>query len=125
MKHLFAIVAIAISFPSLAEENPSLMTVATEKNVGVMAIGDRVAYTKEFDLLILNGGEKQIDLAKGCWRLYGPRGEVYELDTIGEEVTSGTLKPKNPRKSFAIFAGEDPAIHNAKLVRFLLSCPKK
>lgn len=122
-KILFASLMFAFSFADNAEiPLDSAVLFSTQKNQGVVWTSEKAAYFKSFNASLLNGGKKDIDLSKICYKAYDSKGNSYQLDTIDEKLSQGLLKSGKSVQGFYQFVSEDEGVYGASLVKALLDC---
>ncbi|WP_265515578.1 DUF4354 family protein [Nitratireductor luteus] len=126
MKSIMITAALSISvsagLPAFAQEGQSLL-VATPTSTSTMVAGADVAFMRQFDILLVNGGDQAIDLSKSCLQLVGvDDGGNFELEMVDEKLVTGVLEAGASRKGFARFASEDRAVYDADIVRLKTDC---
>ncbi|WP_191121359.1 DUF4354 family protein [Serratia marcescens] len=95
---------------------------ATEQSQGSMAIGDKTAYTKTFEVSLAKLSADTVDLSKLCLKAYSPDKKEFKLDTVDEVLTSGSLKEGKLVKGIAVFASENDDVLKAALVKISDDC---
>ncbi|MHC8346714.1 DUF4354 family protein [Pseudomonas sp. RT6P73] len=99
----------------------SLMLWSTQKDQGSIWTSERSFHFKSFDAMLLNGGQKDVDLSKLCFQAYDAKGNAYHVDTIDESLVQGVLKPGKAVRGFYQFTGDD-GVYSASMVKVLRSC---
>ncbi|WP_440799979.1 DUF4354 family protein [Serratia marcescens] len=114
---------VGFCFAANAAVSDNLAIYATEKENGSMYIAGKSAYTKTFDVTVakLPGGS-DVDLSKLCLKAYSPDNKAFTLDTVDEELTTGTLKDGKMVKGTAVFASESEDILKAAMVKISDNC---
>ncbi|WP_145577049.1 DUF4354 family protein [Yersinia mollaretii] len=109
-------------FAANASTPSNIAVYATEQSQGSISIGDKIAYTKTFEVSIAKLSADTVDLSKFCLKAYSPDKKEFKLDTVDEVLTSGSLKEGKPVKGIAVFASENDAVLNAALVKISDDC---
>ena len=95
---------------------------STIRNQSVMAVGDKLQFSKTFDVIIMNGSETPLDLKAGCFKAVMPDKTELPVDTIEKVLMKSTLKHGESLKGFISFSSTDDSVYNAQAVKFLPSC---
>lgn len=109
-------------FAANATTTGDVAVFATEKSQGSMSIGGKNAYTKTFEVTLAKLSDNSVDLSKLCLKAFSPDNKEFKLDTIDEELSTGTLKEGKPVKGFAVFSSESDAVFKAALVKISDDC---
>ncbi|WP_191939684.1 DUF4354 family protein (plasmid) [Pantoea agglomerans] len=109
-------------FAANASTPGNVVVFANEKSQGSISVGDKIAYTKTFEVSIGGISADNVDLSKFCLKAYSPDNKEFKLDTVDNILTSGYLKEGKHVKGIAVFASEDDAVLKATLVKISDKC---
>ncbi|MEB7891978.1 DUF4354 family protein [Hafnia alvei] len=116
----FTLTCISITVHASSPSN--IAVYSTEQSTGSISIGNSAIYTKTFEVSLANLSSDKIDLSNLCLQAYSPNLKVFKLDTVDENLTSGTLIQHKPVKGIAIFSSDSNAVYNAHLVKISTHC---
>jgi len=120
---IFAYLTLAgFCFAVNASTPNNVAVYATEKSQGSISIGDKIAYTKTFEVSLAKLSADTVDLTKLCLKAYSPDKKEYKLDTVDEVLTSGSLREGELVKGIAVFASENDDVLKAALVKVSDDC---
>ncbi|KKI41554.1 DUF4354 family protein [Hafnia alvei] len=125
MKILPVITSLAltcISITACASSPQSIAVYSTEKSKGSISIGNNAIYTKAFEVSLANLSSEKADLSKLCLLAYSPDFKVFKLDTVDENLTSGSLSQQKTVKGIAIFSSDSNAVYDAHLIKISNDC---
>ena len=100
----------------------NLLVYAQAKSKGSMWAGSKSAYTKTFNVSIVNLTNNDIDLAAYCLRAYGPDSKSFGVDTADESLLKGSLKKGKTVSGTVEFSSDTPAVYQAAMVKFFTDC---
>ncbi|MGL9734988.1 MAG: DUF4354 family protein [Symbiopectobacterium sp.] len=95
---------------------------ATAQSNGSIPVGNKLAYTKSFNVTVVKLFGDDVDLSKLCLKAYSPDNKMFRLDTVDEELTTGILKEGKSVKGIAMFASENTAVLDAAVVKITDDC---
>lgn len=110
------------SFTANASTPDNVVVYATAQSNGSISVGNKLAYTKSFDVVVVNLFGDNIDLSKLCLKAYSPDNKAFKLDTVDEALTTGILKGGKSVKGIAMFASENATVLNAAVVKITDDC---
>lgn len=120
---IFAFLTLAsFCFSANASALGNVAVYATEQSQGSVSIGDKIAYTKTFEVLLAELSTETVDLTKLCLKAYSPDKKEFKLDTVDEVLTSGLLKEGKSVKGIAVFTSENDDVLKAALVKISDDC---
>ncbi|MBG6244979.1 hypothetical protein CS369_09755 [Candidatus Symbiopectobacterium sp. 'North America'] len=120
---IVATLALAgFSFAANASMPDNIAVYATAQSNGSISVGNKLAYTKSFDVTVVKLFGDDIDLSKLCLKAYSPDNKMFRLDTVDEELTAGILKEGKSVKGIAMFASENAAVLDAAVVKITDDC---
>ncbi|QYM73837.1 DUF4354 family protein [Pseudochrobactrum sp. Wa41.01b-1] len=112
----------AYATPKSFNEADAVIVNSKLRNQSVMAVGDKLQFSKTFDVIIMNGSAKPLNLSAGCFKAVMPDKTELPVDTIEKVLMKGTLKHGENLKGFVSFSSPDESVYNAQAVKFLPSC---
>lgn len=124
---LFSVLCASVAGSAYAAPKPlgeagAVIVSSTLRNQSTMAIGDKLQFSKTFNVVLMNSSTKPLNLSAGCFKAVMPDKTELPVDTIEKNLTTGTLKAGEERKGFVGFSSSDDSVYNAQAVKFLPSC---
>ncbi|MCW2484724.1 DUF4354 family protein [Candidatus Symbiopectobacterium sp. NZEC127] len=110
------------SFSANASTPDNMAVYATAQSNGSISVGNKMAYTKSFEVAVVKLFGDGVDLSKLCLKAYSPDNKAFRLDTVDEALTTGILKEGKSVKGIAMFASENAAVFNAAVVKITDDC---
>ncbi|MEX3137550.1 DUF4354 family protein [Serratia ureilytica] len=122
-KKLICIFLVMASFVASAKKpTEDIAVYAKEINLGSISIGDNVAYTKSFEVVLVKLSGGVTDLSKLCLSAFTSDGMHFQLDTIDENLVIGKLKPGKIVKGNATFSSDNDNVLKANSVKINENC---
>lgn len=124
---LFSVLFISAAGGAYAASKPfneadAVIVNSKLRHQSVMAIGDKLQFSKTFDVTVMNGGEAPLNLKAGCFKAVMPDKTELPVDTIEKVLMRGTLKNGENLKGFVSFSSPDDSVYSAQAVKFLPVC---
>ncbi|MGL9751931.1 MAG: DUF4354 family protein [Symbiopectobacterium sp.] len=120
---IVATLALAgFSFAANTSMPDNIAVYAAAQSNGSISVGNKLAYTKSFDVTVVKLFGDDVDLSKLCLKAYSPDNKMFRLDTVDEELTTGILKEGKSVKGIAMFASENAAVLDAAVVKITDDC---
>jgi Domain of unknown function (DUF4354) len=114
---LVAMVLVLACVSAWAAEVDGLMVKSTQKAQGATAMGPKSFYTKDFEIGLANLSQKPMKLDTVCLEALSADGKKFNLDTVDEKLTKGTLGPNKVVRGMASFTSGDTSVYSAMLVK--------
>lgn len=116
------LMATGICTTAVAAAPDNIAVYSTQTSNGSVSVGGKNSYTKTFEVVVANLSQQDVTLSKLCLKAYSPDKKEFKLDTVDEELSTGTLKPGDSVKSTAVFASSDADVYKAALIEISDNC---
>lgn len=112
----------ATTLPALADVHEGIGVNAIDRSIGAMTKAGTVAYFKSFDIAVTNATDAPVDLSSLCFTAQTIDGNVFNLDTVDEALTTGSLEAGASASGFASFASNSIEVRFATSVHVSGDC---
>lgn len=111
-----------------AQAAETIAVFAKEEGLSSVNMGEASTILKRHSVVLRNVGSEDRDLTTGCLILSAnsdpsATGDVYHVDTIDENLVSGTLAPDGAVEGNVAFAANTQDVLDAHFVHYLANCP--
>ncbi|WP_447831037.1 DUF4354 family protein [Aeromonas salmonicida] len=104
------------------EDIVKLAVYSNDKSIGSMFISDYVAYTKTFDVLVVNLSEEDLHMSKFCLKAYSSDMHEYTLESASESLINGIAIPGGTLRGTATFLSKSDAVHKSSIIKLISEC---
>lgn len=117
----FSILSNAAGISVINEPLVQLAVYSVEKSVGSISLSGYAAYTKEFDVTVINLSENNINMSKFCLKAASSEKLEYTLDSVSDSLKNGVILPGMKLNGTATFLSKSEDIHKASSIVTLAS----